>query len=129
ELGNPKVLPAEGPWKDLPFLQTVRPEGGVNIWHLRSVGDDQVMVEEAQMKTVTADGKVFIGGVPHGNKPGERDLIPVGRISKLPGGEDRTGPLGPLSFFSTLQESEVVLWPSKKVIEDDGSVTTVFYQK
>ena len=41
----------------------------------------------------------------------------------------RTGPVGPLSFFSILQESEVVLWGNEKITEADGTVTTVYFQK
>ena len=34
---------------------------------------------------------------------------PVGYVSKLPDGQGETGPLGPLEFFRTLSDSEVVL--------------------
>jgi cation/acetate symporter len=47
----------------------------------------------------------------------------------LPGEVERTGPLGPMSFFAVLQESEVVLWGSEKVVEEDGSETTIYYQR
>ncbi|GAB4153186.1 MAG: hypothetical protein Tsb009_29490 [Planctomycetaceae bacterium] len=69
-----------------------------------------------------------------GNQPsasGSPDS-PEGESSEgLNGESDRTktGPLGPLEFFSTLQESEVILW-GKHVIKDDaGNVTTVYYPK
>ena len=56
-------------------------------------------------------------------------MIPVGHVSALPGGKKTTGPLGPLEFFSTLQESEVVLWSNKKLKDDDGVEIAVYYQK
>ena len=56
-------------------------------------------------------------------------MHPVGFVSELPGGVEKTGPLGPMSFFSTLQQSEVVLWGSQKIVESDGAVTTVYSQK
>jgi cation/acetate symporter len=70
-----------------------------------------------------------VNGKRQGVKGGEADLHPVGHVSRLPGGVQQTGPLGPLSFFSTLQQSEVVLWGSQVINEADGATTTVYYQK
>jgi cation/acetate symporter len=77
------------------------------------------------------DGTQLVSGRPKGSAEGEPQLHPIGHVSRLPGGENRTGPLGPLSFFSTLQESEVVLWEKQKemIVEPDGRATTVYYQK
>jgi cation/acetate symporter len=52
-------------------------------------------------------------------------------VSKLPEGQTQTGPLGPLEYLSTLQQSEVILWEKDKktVTEADGSVTTVYRRK
>jgi cation/acetate symporter len=76
-----------------------------------------------------ADGTVLVNGLPKGDSPGEGQLKPVGSISKLPGGVEKTGPLGPLEFFSTLEQSEVVLWSKSEVKGDDGSTTTTFSPK
>jgi cation/acetate symporter len=84
---------------------------------------------EAQYTSTDKDGIVFVNGEPKGKEKGEPELHPVGHISKLPGGVDKTGPLGPLSFFSTLLESEVVLWGSEKIKEGDDQTTTVYFQK
>lgn len=84
---------------------------------------------EAQYTSTDKDGTVFVNGEPKGKEKGEPELHPVGHISKLPGGVDETGPLGPLSFFSTLLESEVVLWGSEKIKEGDDQTTTVYFQK
>ena len=46
---------------------------------------------------------------------------------RLPDGQEKTGPVGLASFFSTLQESEVVLWKKETVDEADGAKTTVYY--
>jgi cation/acetate symporter len=80
-----------------------------------------------QRLTVKPDGARLVNGLPQGSGPGETDLRPVGHISRLPNGQTRTGPLGPLEFLSTLRDSEVVLWRSKKTTESDGSTTTVYY--
>src|SRR5205085_4729482 len=82
-----------------------------------------------QIVTKTPDGRVLVNGSPQGRLPGEQDLRPVGHVSKLPGGVQETGPLGPIEFLSTLQQSEVILWRSKKVINDDDSETTTYTTK
>jgi cation/acetate symporter len=56
-------------------------------------------------------------------------MHPVGHVSRLPDGQAATGPQGPLEFFRTLQDSEVVLWGSERLSHADGAVTTVYYQK
>jgi cation/acetate symporter len=72
---------------------------------------------------------VLVNGKPKGIGPAEGQLQPVGHISRLPGGVERTGPLGPLEFFSTLQQSEVVLTRSQTTREPDGSTKTVYSPK
>jgi len=84
---------------------------------------------ESQTVTKTPDGKTLINGLPRGTGEGQAVLKPVGHISKLPGGIKKTGPVGPLEFFSILQESEVLLTSSKKVKNEDGSVTTTYTPK
>src|SRR5262249_22320209 len=71
----------------------------------------------------------LVNGKPQGKHPGEQDLYPVGTFSKLPEGAQKTGPLGPFEFFSTLKDSEVTLWGNEKIKNADGSETTVYYQK
>lgn len=82
-----------------------------------------------QVLTVTADGKKLIDGVPLGTGEGEANLRPVGHISQLPDGKTTTGPLGPLEFFSVLQQSEIVLWGSKKEKLPDGGESITFFPK
>ncbi len=85
-----------------------------------TVPDKEDLVETPQTVTVTADGTKLINGSVNG------ELKAVGQISKLPGGEEKTGPLGPLSFFSTLQNSEVILWSKETIKNSDGSTTTTY---
>ena len=89
----------------------------------------QTSPAEPQTVTTTVAGKTLINGLPLGDGPGETSLAPVGHLSKLPGGVTKTGPLGPLEFFRTLQDSEVVLWSSEKSTAEDGSVTTTYTPK
>lgn len=102
--------------------------GRVSVWSV-APGEIVTILREAQTVTTTPDGQVLVNGEPKGTQKGEPELHPVGYMSRLPDGRDKTGPLGPLAFFSTLQESEVILWTSQKIVEDDGSETTVYYQK
>ena len=76
-----------------------------------------------------ADGTVLVNGLPQGAGVSDGQLLPVGSISKLPGGVEKTGPLGPLEFFSTLEQSEVVLWSKSVEKADDGTETTTFSPK
>ena len=124
------VLPAEGAWAKQPFVRTRQSsDDAVTVWSLQPGEGNQVRLLEAQTQTKTADGRILVNGREMGRKKGEAELHPVGRVSKLPDGEESTGPLGLVSFFSTLQESEVVLWGNEQINQEDGSVTTVYYQK
>src|SRR5436190_13322351 len=92
---------------------------------------------DVQTVTITPDGKKLVNGRPQSagatKSSGDEkwDLEPVGHVSALPGGKTQTGPLGPLEYLSTLQQSEVILWErdKKTVKEEDGSVTTVYRRK
>ena len=57
----------------------------------------------------------------------ERQLQPVGYLSKLPGGKQESGPLGPLSFFTTLGDSEVMLWRRQEGHSRRWRKTTVYF--
>ena len=123
------ITPAEGAWVDQPFVRIATgTDKGTTVWHLDK-GEAGVFLRETQTLKKTADGQVLVNGMPKGTKKGEPELHPVGHVSRLPDGKDKTGSLGPLEFFSTLEESEVVLWGNKKLVHEDGSTTTVYFQK
>lgn len=129
-LSRATVVPATGDWRDAPFLRTQEgPTRSTTVWSIDPVGDSQVLLREAQTLTRTADGKTLVNGQEKGTKKGGPELHPVGRVSRLPGGSSETGPLGPISFLSTLQQSEVILWGSRAITESDGAKTTVYFQK
>ena len=79
-----------------------------------------------QTLVVKADGTKFVNGIAHGVQEGQADLRPVGHISKLPDGKMETGPLGPIQYLVTLQNSEVVLWPKKETTDANGDKTTTW---
>ncbi|MBM83770.1 MAG: cation acetate symporter [Planctomycetaceae bacterium] len=123
-----EAIVPKGEWEDFEFVRLSDSEGIVSVWSTQET-DDGVLLLEAQSRTKTTDGKVLVNGRPLGKEKGEPELHPVGHISKLPGGESETGSVGPLEFFRTLQDSEIVLWRSKVIKETDGGTTTVYYQK
>lgn len=118
------VLPEEGGWRGAPYVRVRNPEGRVLVY--RKDGDTY---SEAQTVNVLPDGRKLVNGLPHGKAEGEADLQPVGYVSKLPGGVEETGPLGPFAFIRTMQQSEVIAWRSQKIAEAGGSETTVYYQR
>jgi len=136
---NATVVVPDGGWADTKVRGYVRFRDNetniISTWSYRpsaaaDVADGaDVFLDEAQTVGTDAAKNVLVNGEVKGTKKGEPELHPVGHISKLPGGVDKTGPVGPLSFFSTLQESEVILWGSEKVKEADGTTTTVYFQK
>ena len=73
---------------------------------------------------MTASGERLVDGRPQG---ADHDLRPIGQVVALPGGATDTGPLGPSAFLRTLQASSVQTWVSERIVEADGSATTVYY--
>ncbi len=129
-LSGETVLPATGVWADDEFVRTENSSGAITVWSKTTDEDGRVRLLEAQTVTKLADQSILVGGKPLGTGEGEAQLHPVGRIDKLPGDATETGSLGPLSFLSTLQESEVILWRSKTLPKaDNGDETTVYYQQ
>jgi cation/acetate symporter len=71
-------------------------------------------------------GNVQVNGVPQGHGPGQADLKPVGTVLKLPPGADgqprtETGPLGPMEYIATIQNSKILTWSEKKSELPDGT--------
>ncbi|MDX2051841.1 MAG: cation acetate symporter [Polyangiaceae bacterium] len=127
------ILPATGPWKDKPFVRVQnKASGRVSVWRKDKGGltETQTVTEVEDLTTHTK--KKLVNGLPQGEGPGQATLLPVGTISKLPGGKTETGSLSVPEFFSTLSESEIVLWGNDKITEKTGArtvQTTVYYQK
>ncbi len=113
------VLPEEGAWSGKPYVRVQQADGSVAVW--RKAGDQ---LSETQTEVVAAGQPKLINGKPAGP---DNALKPVGTLSKLPDGKTETGPLNPLTFLTTIQDSEVVIWKNEK-ITDGGVATTVYYQ-
>jgi cation/acetate symporter len=76
---------------------------------------------EPQTVVTRPDKLQIINGLPAGSSDGDGHILPVGSISRLPGGVEKTGPLGPLEFLSTLEQSEIVLWKKTETKDADGT--------
>jgi cation/acetate symporter len=129
-----RIVPPDAGWVGKPYVRVLAGgSGAVAIYRVHPVASSpgEVLLLEAQMIAVPADsgGKPLIDGLPKGGGSGEAKLRPVGHVRQLPEGRKRTGPLGPLAYLSTLQESEIVLWSSEKIAEADGSTTTVYFPR
>lgn len=132
EFADARIVDHGGTWIKRGLLQVEHLENGkvagTSIWSRREQGD-YYFLDQAQAVMVRPDGtRETIGGIAFAPKE-TSPLVPVGRLAALPAGSDKTGPVGPLEFFSILQDSEVVLWGSHKFDEPDGTSTTVYYQK
>jgi cation/acetate symporter len=132
-LNNVDVLPTPEGWgntkQSYVHLQD-RESKRISVWHVikPAMEGSSILLTEAQTVTKTANGKL-INGLPLGIGPDEAVLHPIGFLKSLPDGKTETGPVSPVEFFSILQQSEVVLWPSEKMKLADKSEVEVFYQK
>ena len=86
--------------------------------------DDSELANSPQTMVTKSDGSKYVNGKLYGTKEGEANLRSVGHVSKLPGGKTETGPLGPVGYLLTLQESEIVLWPRKETVVDGEKTVT-----
>jgi len=112
----------------VPFVRVSHEQEAETYWTIRDNEDGTVNLLETQTRRVVAEGEL-VNGELLGSKKGEPELHPVGYISKLPNGQTSTGPLGLASFFSTLQNSEIVLWNHFDLKTEGEADTRVYYQK
>jgi cation/acetate symporter len=124
-----EVIEPSGAWVGTPFVRTKNSIGELQVWSVDESIPGLLQLHGAQTIRVFPDGAKLFNGLSRQEAAERAQLNRVGNISKLPDEIEKTGPLGPLEFFSVLEKSTVVLWASQKVKEDDGSVTTIYYQK
>jgi cation/acetate symporter len=132
-------LPKTGAWATRPYTRLRETATGrVEVWREETRGEatrgQARYLTETQRLTVTRTGQRLVDGVPQGRGPGQRDLRPVGHVAAI--GEHvrgiapfATGPLGPAEFLRELGDATIQLWGSERIVEDDGAVTTIYYQK
>jgi cation/acetate symporter len=100
----------------------------IDTWFkVEPTSDSTANLKEALNITVKSTGEVLYNGAPKS----ERRFYQVGHLSKIiyKGKEvEETGPLGPLEFFSVLEESEVVLF-QKAAFTDESDKVTAYYSQ
>lgn len=120
-----ELLPPNGAWAEKPYVRLRNPgTGALQIW--RTGAQDSPLLA-SQIVSVTADGQKTTNGLADGK------LTSVGHVRRLPAAEGETaergstGPLGPLAFLQTLQDSEILLARSETIAEADGAKSTVYF--
>lgn len=125
-----EVLPATGAWQGRPYVRLRDRETGlVTLW--REVPGRVSKPPDylpAQFVVRTPEGRRLVNGLPQGRDTGETDFWPVGHVARLPDGVRQTGPLGPLAFLGTIEQSELILWATESFASPEGTVT-VYYPK
>jgi cation/acetate symporter len=79
----------------------------------------KVSPASAPQVVVKENGQSLIHGKPQSR---DNDLHPVGHVLLLPGGKAETGPLGPIAYLSTVQNS--MIETVTKSVSKDGKTTT-----
>lgn len=101
---------------------------GINTWwSVEKKGPGTAVLHEALSISHLADGRVHYNGAPRE----ERRFFQVGHATKIiVNGEevDRTGPMGPFEFLSTVGSSEIMLF-SRRLFFDGEDRVSVWYQK
>ncbi|WP_254509841.1 sodium/solute symporter [Anatilimnocola floriformis] len=124
--GDFEILPRTGDWtaeKAKDFSLVKNKDGTVRVWH-KVKRTATVEMQEVQSSQVI-NGKVHVNGLPQ--ERGKHDFMPVGRVVSLPGDATKTAPLGPFSYLSTLQQSEVETWSNLKLKDAAGLETAIYY--
>ena len=95
-----------------------------NINSVWKVNESTKILEETLFITQSADGKKLYNG----GTIDEKKFFQVGNLSDINGKTPaETGTLNPLTFFSIIKTSTVVLW-NKQVTKDTDKTITVYYQ-
>lgn len=133
-------LEDQGPWKDKVdknghplYLRAKNAAGQIQVWKRYPENPSNpesflLTMHECQL-VEKRDGKTFVNGLPFGREEGQDSLKPIGSVARLPGDQTETGPLNPVSFFSTLQESDIRLWKKDDKFEGlkPGESIVVYY--
>jgi cation/acetate symporter len=108
-------------WPSDQWLQVQQASGAVHSF--RRLPDGTVRLTQV---VTTGGGTTLVDGLPQGVGANAHDLTPVGAVTALPGGVTSTGPLGPVAFLRTFNESTIETWTSEKRTLRDGRVATIY---
>jgi cation/acetate symporter len=135
-----EVVPPSEKWVERAYVR-LRDKNSQLVTTWRKMSADNDVIARAQTLSTKAGVKQkIVNGLPQGKKEGETDFFPVGQIIQLPDGywTSETDPevqtsksLNPLSYFSWIQGSKIVVWSEDKpaIPEENGYSTRVFYPK
>ncbi|MEM9588393.1 MAG: cation acetate symporter, partial [Planctomycetota bacterium] len=126
------ILPGDDGWEDQDdIIRLAGREGqGFETYLISPIdGSGKVLLTRGQSLRTNPDGSRTVDGIALGRAESEKQLAPVGHIYRLPDGADKSGTLGPVSFFTTLQESDVILYSSRKVTHAEEGSTTVYFPR
>lgn len=99
---------------------------GIERWFNLLQKDGSYILKEALSIAENGKGSMLYNGLPKENAK----FFQVGHMSKIivDGKEvEKTGPVGPFEFLSTIEKSEVVRFAEAK-FSDEGKKVTVYYQ-
>jgi cation/acetate symporter len=133
EVIDNKVISAEG-WKVMSQQQDVNgknfvklEKGGVERWFDLIENNGTYILKETLSISEGSNGEQLYNGEPKA----KARFYQVGHMSKIivDGKEvDKTGPVGPMEFLSTIEKSEVVRFTEAK-FTDQGMKVSLYYQK
>jgi cation/acetate symporter len=123
-----------GGWIGKPYLRQQEPDTGRIVTYRQEMKDGEAAsLTRCQTLFVrTSDKQRFVDGLPQGKGDGKADFWPIGHIHQLPGEREKSGPLDPLAYLATLQQSEIVTWSSEKfsdTLNEEEGTTTVYFPK
>ncbi|NGF55865.1 cation acetate symporter [Parapedobacter sp. SGR-10] len=102
-------------------------QNGVNRWFDWEKGTNEPLLKETLTVTHQANGQILYNGEPQ-----DKDrFYQVGHMSKIVvnGQEvDKTGPVGPFKFLSTLQDSEIVRFLQVKFADGSDQISLYYPQ-
>ncbi len=113
-------IAAEGVWSDLPYVRFR--DTSTNLMTIYRKLDRPENTYAVAQYVQQIDGKSFVGGLPQGKGEGQADLRPVGEVFRLPGEVNKSGPIGPLNYFATIDQSDIVVYRSQDVADPAGKM-------
>ena len=108
-------------------------DGTRSFWRIENALESPEKIVLLETQTIVSPAKLgqkpMVNGKPKGKGPENGEIWSVGNLWKLPDGKAQTGALNPSQFLNIIQNSEIVLWTSEKLKQDDGTTLTIYYPK
>ncbi|HTV03118.1 MAG TPA: cation acetate symporter, partial [Luteitalea sp.] len=115
-------------WPSEAWLQVQESSGAIRTF--RRQPDGRLL--RTQVVT-TGEGGTRVDGLPQGHGEGQQDLQPIGAVVRLPEGAITqgagTGPLGPIEFLRTFNQSTIETWSSERRVLPSGRVAMIYSPK